>query len=316
MHTCRVQVMDYYGFPELRVAANLHTRAVGEDADVVRGRNAVWRGFVGALNGHVSVTRLSRSLPLQPISCACSFGNSYVLQLAAVCCRHDHQGLRVGRQVRLATGKHAVLAPSVAMAPIQRHGAACGHYALHETAPPLCGCLLFRAPRRVGVSRYIHQPWYTPPCATGWRVDARDWGLILPAPRCKCIAHRLCARTASTAIYRCHPQSRHLATHAFRVPQNGEPKRYRLQPSCCRVELNPRGSAYQCAHPWQPSTELPYGNPVTGRAWDKDRPDFGKYDGGDFQDTEEFKAKGAASGQTGSMGNTVGQGKGGGAASW
>ncbi len=98
-------------------------------------------------------------------------------------------------------------------------------------------------------------------------------------------------------------------------PQNGEPKRYRLQPSCCRVELNPRGSAYRCAHPWQPSTELPYGNPITGRAWDKDRPDFGKYDGGDFQDSEEFKARGAASGQTGNMGNAVGQAAGGGSAS-
>ncbi|KAG2497271.1 hypothetical protein HYH03_004855 [Edaphochlamys debaryana] len=68
-------------------------------------------------------------------------------------------------------------------------------------------------------------------------------------------------------------------------PANPPPKKYRFQPKCCR--LSTKGlMSYKCDDPsdWMPRWELPLGNPVTGRAWDKDRPDIGSYEGGTWPD--------------------------------
>ncbi|KXZ45058.1 hypothetical protein GPECTOR_59g667 [Gonium pectorale] len=66
----------------------------------------------------------------------------------------------------------------------------------------------------------------------------------------------------------------------YGMPQNLPPKRYRIQPKCCKVK--PEKSRFVCAHPYEPRWELPFGNPITGREWDKDRPDTGTYEGGTF----------------------------------
>lgn len=40
---------------------------------------------------------------------------------------------------------------------------------------------------------------------------------------------------------------------------------------------------YRCTHPWEPSLELPRGNPFSGSAqWDKSWPDIGTYDNADM----------------------------------
>ncbi|KAG1662707.1 hypothetical protein FOA52_014572 [Chlamydomonas sp. UWO 241] len=61
-------------------------------------------------------------------------------------------------------------------------------------------------------------------------------------------------------------------------PVNADAKRYRVQPKCCRL-IHVKGE-YRCGHKWEPLWELPIGDPVTGRAWDKVKPDTGTYDGG------------------------------------
>lgn len=66
----------------------------------------------------------------------------------------------------------------------------------------------------------------------------------------------------------------------FGEPLNANSKRYKIQPKCC--QLARQGSRYVCAHAWQPTYELPFGDPVTGREWKKDRPDTGTYEGGTF----------------------------------
>ncbi|EFJ50201.1 hypothetical protein VOLCADRAFT_89086 [Volvox carteri f. nagariensis] len=69
-------------------------------------------------------------------------------------------------------------------------------------------------------------------------------------------------------------------------PQNAPPKRYRFQPKCCKVRVEK--TQFQCAHPWSPSLELPFGNAITGQPWDKDRPDPGSYVGGTFPEDGEL----------------------------
>ncbi|KAG2488207.1 hypothetical protein HYH03_013201 [Edaphochlamys debaryana] len=51
------------------------------------------------------------------------------------------------------------------------------------------------------------------------------------------------------------------------------------RPSLRVTQLN---KGYECAHPYEPVWELPFGNPLTGGAWDHDRPDIGTYEGGTF----------------------------------
>ena len=53
---------------------------------------------------------------------------------------------------------------------------------------------------------------------------------------------------------------------------------------CCQIKLGGR-SRYTCAHDWPIKFELPFGNPITGRGWDKERPDTGTYQGGTFETT-------------------------------
>jgi hypothetical protein len=77
-------------------------------------------------------------------------------------------------------------------------------------------------------------------------------------------------------------------------PRNLAPRRYRFQPPCCRMEVAPGGNGTTCAHTWQPSWELPYGNPITGGQWDREQPDPGSYQGGQFGDTKAFKERGVA----------------------
>mmetsp|Transcript_5477 Transcript_5477/g.12120 ORF Transcript_5477/g.12120 Transcript_5477/m.12120 type:complete len:525 (+) Transcript_5477:133-1707(+) len=61
-------------------------------------------------------------------------------------------------------------------------------------------------------------------------------------------------------------------------PRNANPKRYRMQPKCCKIKY--QHNEYGCAHAWDPKFELPIGNPTTGRHWDKARQDTGSYEGG------------------------------------
>ncbi|GFR49181.1 hypothetical protein Agub_g11205, partial [Astrephomene gubernaculifera] len=70
----------------------------------------------------------------------------------------------------------------------------------------------------------------------------------------------------------------------YGAPQNAPPKRYRFQPPCCRVKVE--AGRFACAHPWEPRWELPLGNPITGKDWDKDRPDPGTYPGGTWPEDE------------------------------
>ena len=68
----------------------------------------------------------------------------------------------------------------------------------------------------------------------------------------------------------------------FGTPRNANPKRYRLQPKCCRIKY--QDNRYVCAHEWKPKYELPIGDPTTGREWLKPRPETGTYEGGNFND--------------------------------
>lgn len=79
-------------------------------------------------------------------------------------------------------------------------------------------------------------------------------------------------------------------------PSNAPPKKYRLQPPCCKVVQAKTKYDYTCGHPWEPKFELPWGNPITGRAWDKPRPDTGSYLGGDFDDGVGVGGPGRAGG--------------------
>ena len=45
--------------------------------------------------------------------------------------------------------------------------------------------------------------------------------------------------------------------------------------------------------------ELPKGNPITGREWDKDRPDTGSYEGGTFPEDSKLGRDGTARGWSG-----------------
>eukprot|EP00798_Chlamydomonas_sp_ICE-L_P012581 gene12581-15805_t len=69
----------------------------------------------------------------------------------------------------------------------------------------------------------------------------------------------------------------------FGAPHNAVPKRYRIQPKCCRIEWSSR-RIYACSHDWRPKFELPIGDMTTGRDWAKDRPDTGTYVGGTHED--------------------------------
>lgn len=74
--------------------------------------------------------------------------------------------------------------------------------------------------------------------------------------------------------------------YKYGEPRNADPKRYRVQPKCCKLQhamTQGRGS-FKCAHEWLPKLELPIGDPVTGREWTKARPDIGTYPGGTFDE--------------------------------
>lgn len=64
----------------------------------------------------------------------------------------------------------------------------------------------------------------------------------------------------------------------FGEPQNAKPKKYLVQPKCCQIKFEK--GAYQCAHEWNPVFELPIGDPITGREWNKPKPDTGTHIGG------------------------------------
>lgn len=44
----------------------------------------------------------------------------------------------------------------------------------------------------------------------------------------------------------------------------------------------------RCAHAWRPSYTLPIGDPITGREWNKVRPDTGTYEGGTITTFKEL----------------------------
>ena len=94
-----------------------------------------------------------------------------------------------------------------------------------------------------------------------------------------------------------------MLTHGFEwaakygAPQNAVPKRYRLQPKCCKLAV--KGWQTKCGHTWEPVWELPKGNPITGREWDKDRPDTGSYEGGTFPEDSKLGRDGTARGWSG-----------------
>ncbi|MEW5300694.1 MAG: hypothetical protein WDW36_003606 [Sanguina aurantia] len=67
-------------------------------------------------------------------------------------------------------------------------------------------------------------------------------------------------------------------TFKYGWPQNMDTKRYRLQPKCCSLRY--AQGIYRCNHPWEPLMDLPIGDPITGKAWTKARPDTGTYKGG------------------------------------
>ncbi|PNW74176.1 hypothetical protein CHLRE_13g588350v5 [Chlamydomonas reinhardtii] len=100
-----------------------------------------------------------------------------------------------------------------------------------------------------------------------------------------------------------HTRAIDMLTHGFEwaakygAPQNAVPKRYRLQPKCCKLAV--KGWQTKCGHTWEPVWELPKGNPITGREWDKDRPDTGSYEGGTFPEDGELGRNGTARGWSG-----------------
>lgn len=67
-------------------------------------------------------------------------------------------------------------------------------------------------------------------------------------------------------------------TFKYGWPQNLDTKRYRLQPKCCSLRY--AQGIYRCNHTWEPLMDLPIGDPITGKAWTKARPDTGTYKGG------------------------------------
>ncbi|MEW5313837.1 MAG: hypothetical protein WDW38_005372 [Sanguina aurantia] len=66
-------------------------------------------------------------------------------------------------------------------------------------------------------------------------------------------------------------------TFKYGWPQNLDTKRYRLQPKCCSLRY--AQGIYRCNHTWEPLMDLPIGDPITGKAWTKARPDTGTYKG-------------------------------------
>lgn len=77
-------------------------------------------------------------------------------------------------------------------------------------------------------------------------------------------------------------------TFKYGQPVNANSKRYRLQPKCCKLRY--RHHHYECDHKWEPRYELPFGDPVTGREWKKDRVDIGTYIGGSFEEGSQTQA--------------------------
>lgn len=66
--------------------------------------------------------------------------------------------------------------------------------------------------------------------------------------------------------------------YKFGEPRNANPKRYLVQPKCCKIHW--KDNKYDCAHEWSPKFELPVGDPITGRAWIKPKKDTGTFEGG------------------------------------
>lgn len=65
------------------------------------------------------------------------------------------------------------------------------------------------------------------------------------------------------------------------------------QPKSCKICYE--HDKYECAHPWEPKFEIPIGDPITGRARTKTRPDTGTYEGGTFpEDAGEGAVEGGA----------------------
>jgi hypothetical protein len=69
---------------------------------------------------------------------------------------------------------------------------------------------------------------------------------------------------------------------------------------CCSCKIKVKGWQTVCAHRWEPKWDLPFGNSITGRAWDKDRPDPGTYEGGTYPE-DAVNGTGAVSGGSGAQ---------------
>lgn len=69
-------------------------------------------------------------------------------------------------------------------------------------------------------------------------------------------------------------------TAKYGRPRNNPAKTYKFQPPCCK--LKPDLTFFWCDKPtnWEPSLDLPFGNPINGREWKKPEPDPGTYEGG------------------------------------
>jgi hypothetical protein len=63
-------------------------------------------------------------------------------------------------------------------------------------------------------------------------------------------------------------------------PRNPPGKTYKFQPPCCKLAKDSAGYV-QCAHKWEPSLDMPKGDPVAGGpVWRGKGEDPGKFVGG------------------------------------
>ncbi|MEW5319050.1 MAG: hypothetical protein WDW38_010226 [Sanguina aurantia] len=62
----------------------------------------------------------------------------------------------------------------------------------------------------------------------------------------------------------------------FGEPRNMPPLRYNIQPPCCKLRWDKGGGAV-CAHEWNLTPALPFGDPIGGGPWNRKWPDVGTF---------------------------------------